>query len=321
MGIREHGRGFARRGDEQRLSDSIDALQIEPSESTLFGQQDEVLGVLRLPVSARDADGNRTAAPPPDCVKLIVLPSGGQESSQFAVDYEVSETDPYVGIITLKSTGLSREDVLPGMYEVLLVAGELQETVLFTVSGPPDTLSIECDALPNEIENGAVVTATATVTDRAGNPVADGTEVNFSTGGTLTLERIGVDEPVATVRGVAEAQYVIRSDAGSAMIIAAARAASGIAWVAGDDESGIEKGSASGFRSIQAGFASWQARDNAMASEVFDDIAKHGIVALQLWNDRDGEGFWERYAKVGGQRIPGSVDFEIRLGDVLYLSG
>ena len=317
MGIRPQRKD----GGGERLPKQIAEIAIEQSMSTLSGQQDELLGVLRLAVSAVDAVGIRTAAPPANCVDLSVHTSDGHETKLIAVEYEVSETDPHIGFITLKSTSWSRSETAPGEYHVALRAGQLRATVPFVVSGPPAALDVECDALPHEVETGALITATATVTDCNGNPVADGTAVEFSTGGSLALERIGAVDAVATTRGIAEAKYVARSEEGAALIIAAARAASGIVWIAGRERSEAESGSASGLRSIQAGFASWQARGSVMASDVFDEIAKHGIVALQLWNDRDGEGFWERYAKVGGKRIPGSVDFEIRPGDVLYLSG
>ena len=62
-------------------------------------------------------------------------------------------------------------------------------------------------------------------------------------------------------------------------------------------------------------FASWSGEGSVSASELLAGIA--GATGV-LYYDGDS---WQRYAVDDGQVVPGSRDFTVRDGDVIWISG
>jgi predicted extracellular nuclease len=97
-----------------------------------------------------------------------------------------------VATVTLSST-------LPGVATVTATVGSVSATVevTFTVGAPANVTLV---ALPSTLPVGSLSTLTATVTNQFGNPVADGTTVNFTTSlGTLSGSSATTVNGVATV--------------------------------------------------------------------------------------------------------------------------
>jgi adhesin/invasin len=135
-----------------------------------------------LTATATDQFGNPVA----DGVVVSFTTSFGALSDNSAT------TVNSVATATLSST-------LPGTAVVTATVGSLSATALVTFTpGVPANLSLI--AAPGALQVGNLSALTATATDQFGNPVADGTLVNFST-------NLGVATPTvaATVNGVATA--------------------------------------------------------------------------------------------------------------------
>ena len=64
------------------------------------------------------------------------------------------------------------------------------------------------------------------------------------------------------------------------------------------------------------GFASWLSEQTISASELFSALNEAGATAIHVWNGTS----WVRYSVVDGNEVPGSVDFMVNLGNVLYIS-
>jgi len=65
-----------------------------------------------------------------------------------------------------------------------------------------------------------------------------------------------------------------------------------------------------------SGFVSWLAEGSTNASTLFAALSDAGATAIHLWNGSA----WVRYSVVDGSQVPGSVDFEVNRGDVLFIS-
>jgi adhesin/invasin len=135
-----------------------------------------------LTATATDQFGNPVA----DSIVVSFTTSLGALSSNSATTVNGAAT------ATLSST-------LPGTALVTATVGSLNATAQVTFTpGVPANLSLI--AAPGALQVGNLSALTATATDQFGNPVADGTLVNFST-------NLGVATPTvaATVNGVATA--------------------------------------------------------------------------------------------------------------------
>ena len=64
------------------------------------------------------------------------------------------------------------------------------------------------------------------------------------------------------------------------------------------------------------GLATWLSGHSTTASALFVALSPNGAIALFVW---DGS-IWARYSIVAGDLVPGSIDVEIKLGDILYIT-
>jgi len=64
------------------------------------------------------------------------------------------------------------------------------------------------------------------------------------------------------------------------------------------------------------GIATWLSEHSTTASALFAALSPNGAIAIFVW---DGS-FWAPYSLVGGRLVPGSLNVEIRHGDILYIT-
>ena len=168
---------------------------------------------------------------------------------------------------------------------------------------------------------GDVITVTATVTDKDGNTVSDGTSVMFSASSMTGLAAIGTGHSgKATKNGEASVKYAVVG-AGNSVVSATAGDATGVvvitstAGVAAEEDAEPVDCGLSGLNRL-SGFASWDCDADTTASALFSLLSSRDVTAIHLWNGSS----WVRYSVVDGSEVPGSSDFTITDGDNLYIS-
>ena len=201
-----------------------------------------------------------------------------------------------------------------GEYTIELRAiGETAEQT-FSVGGEPAEVALGEAA--GSTEDGGRLTVTASLTDRDGNPVGDGTPVRWqegSVGSHVVLVQISAES--RTSGGSASATYLVVGR-GTAWV----RASSG---EAGDTRVMFNLGvpppppnPAESLSSRRPGaFAAWLGRGATSASELLAGL--DGIDSITVWRD----GGWLRYEVVDGAAVTGAVDFEVRRGEIVRLGG
>ncbi len=226
-------------------------------------------------------------------------------------------------IVTVEVTDAK---VAPGTYtlEVLLNSKtSSKQTAEFMVSGP--TASIEVSTDKSEASPGEIVTVTAKLTDKDGNPVQDSTtaDVQFTSAGLLELKGLGATTngtvQAKTKDGEAMARFVVAKGSGVAVILVSQGAASGTVSVnaAASEAEVVQPAELSLSCMIRlTGLTTWTCESEAKASEVFGLLSARGASAVHLWN---GEA-WVSYSVVDGQVVPGSSDFSVKRFDSIFIS-
>ena len=206
------------------------------------------------------------------------------------------------------------DDAAPGEYTVTAAIGTATDSATFTVTGSPTNVEVVVDA-PDGTGLGEQLTATATVTDANGNLVAP-TTVEFTVGAGSPATFVGINPK--TKDGVGSRSAVI-TGSGVITVVATAGGVSGVdVIVAGDgaDAGAADEASLDCFSSKLSGFSSWTCDVDSTASEAFTLLEGRGATALHLWNGS----MWLRYAVVDSGEVPGSENFPISDGDILYIS-
>ena len=250
------------------------------------------------------------------------------------------------GIVTVANTAAAGvytvEASLPG------VAGSSSTTEVI-VAGTANSVELAADPDSGDAAEQAVIKVTATVTDKNGANVADGTRVEFTVLGsnlsaigpghsaieTSIQKTLNSDDEVVelsvtsggvkTKDGEASVNFVA-TGAGTAVVSATTEggSASGVLRVsttdsaaeeATEDAMPEEEASVSCLSEL-SGFATWSCGVEADASEIFDMVSARGVSAIHLWNGST----WVRYSVVDDAMVPGSSDFMVTENDILYIS-
>jgi len=226
---------------------------------------------------------------------------------------------------TVTVTAAAASALPAGEYTLRLEATGLKTAeTKFAVAGPPANVEIAPDE-PGGV--GETFGATITVTDADGNSVADGTAVSISVnarntdlGASVRLVNPapGTDGKGATktAGGAAKATFTvigreistINAEAGTASDIAVVNTTAVAAAAVATPSEGLSSKAANGF-------STWSGIGTITASELLADL--EGITSVRLWNGKS----WLPYAQVGGQDVPGALDFDINSGDNLWLGG
>ncbi len=298
-----------------------------PSDCRSAGDQDN-RDVLTLRVTAADAVGNNAAVPTTRYSAVITGADGARvPDSAIAVAWplrkdgdddgtDVSATDP---LDTLNGAPQARLDVnaaetaglVNGEYTLELSAGGIKATQTFRISGGPAAVTLSAPETSPAINSQIILTAA--VADASGEAVPDDTPVrwvNRPIGEAPVLVQLAAEQQ--TVNGKASARYLVIGE-GAAYVTATAGNATDIRLlrIRPSTAPTTPAGWLSHTRPNE--YSAWLGEQEITASELLASLEK--LQAILLWRDNA----WTRYGVAAGQEIPGSMDFQIRLGDVLWL--
>ena len=297
---------------------------------------DDDRDVARFLVTARDADNQEVR--PPDVndrfrwdVTVGSAPGARSVKNQFA-ELTREEQNGEVHLV-LQTTG---EQLDPGEYVLQVRLNRANGTSRLVVAGSPSSLRISVDG---QRLLGGRLTYTVRVRDRRGASVADGTPVTFEAVTTTgrVLAPSGTDS--VTSGGRATARYVVVGT-GRAVVRVCAGAVCEVELVS---VGGVFLPSGGGGGGGGGGappavvtppppppppdpaeqlsartpdtFVQWNGARTVRAAALLD--ALDDIRAVLLWNGN----VWLPYARLGGQELPGSINFIAAKGDTLWLIG
>ncbi len=305
----------------------------EPATSLLNAAtgEDDDRDVLQLTVSAADEGGNAVAVPYRSPHAMIRNAAGATVSSGFSVvwtedgDDEGDEHDRFTRnaaravVATIRATAEPGAPLAAGEYTLELRTAGQRARRTFTVVGPAAAIALS--GPEGALQISEVASFTATVRDADGSPVPDGTRVRWSEEAQAARRTVLVQASAETrtTNGKATASYlpvssgsaVVAATAGDArevalVEVAAASAASVSAMAALTPTEGLserEPGS----------LTAWLGEGRTSASALLDGL--EGVDSILLWQ----YGRWLRYGRSEGRVIPGSIDFVVTAGAILWL--
>ena len=310
------------------LSDATEALlsvNVDgPDEGTDVGEDE--YDTIKLKIAAMDAGGNSVDPATSGYSVQITDPDGKNvNSNRIAYEQPKKEAD---GMFRIKLTGKGTA-ALPlarGEYTAKVSRGTLSDTATFVVAGSPASVEVTADPTSSD-SIGDVISVSISVSDDDGNPVADGTEVKVEVSANTGLAAIGVGHPgsngngrAKTKAGSTSVKYAVVG-AGTSVISASAGNATGVAVVI--STAGVADSADSAERDPRlsdfanggiAGLTSYTGPDTT-ASQLMALLAGR---ATAIWLS-NGDA-WVLYSSVDGSMVPGSVNFTVTSGNVIYIS-
>ena len=310
------------------------------------GENRDDLDQLILSVTAADSAGN--AVPVPADVRLAELrdsagelvwsEAGGATQNGLRIDwpfYERGENDQLLdadrtmrgiqpGLLRDPAGNLQVEididaeaaaPLAAGEYTLELRAGGITATQQITLSGAPAAVSLSKPQGDGVTTQGGEITVTATVTDANGNPVTDGTPVTWAepriTGETAVLVQLSID-PVTT-DGAASASYLVVGS-GASYLRASAGSGADVVLFDAPPPTALPASPAEALtRRAPGGVSVWLGVGQTTASALLADIPHTRSIRTL----RDGQ--WLRYSLTFDGRVtPGSIDFTVYPGDILW---
>ena len=311
--------------------------------NTATGDDDaaETRDRLRLSVSATDASGNKASVPTAPRSTLIKGPNGAviwrssdANNTNFAVAWPLTTTEPdgddegteddIVNVLTadgklqveLDVNAPAATPLKSGAYTLEVTAGSLKAARTFMVSGGPE--SIVFGEPDGELTVGERFTLPVMLSDAAGAAVPDGTMVTF----TLTPNGampvlVELRKKTTTTDGQASVTYQVIS-AGRASVRASAGEAGDVTVISTTDLPAAPAAPTNPADSLSPKmpneYSSWLGEGSTTAAALLDGLGD-GFSTILLWSD----GGWLRYGVTDGRRIPGTLDFEVTRGAVLWL--
>ena len=289
--------------------------------------------VLTLSITAEDKSGNRAVVPttPSDYTVRFKDPDGKTAANVTArVKIDRDENDapkldmdddevlikdaagnPQVEIIV----GDPAADALAtGDYTLEVRIGSKTATQTINVSAGAAAVALSLDGAA---EIGQRVTVTAAITDADGAAVADGTPVTFTEGSAqATPALVRVSAQTKTTDGAASAVYLVVASGTAFVTVGSGDSASDVLLIQTAQPTPEAVPPAESLSSTAANsYSSYMGAAAATASELLAGL--EGLNGILLW---DGSA-WLRYSVVDGREVPGSVNFEITMGAILWLSG
>jgi hypothetical protein len=279
---------------------------------------------VKLQVTAIDTSG-LDADPPTSGVALAITDADGKRvaSTKISASQPAKSAADGKFYITVTGKGSAAAPLTAGEYTVTAKRAKLESSGTFVVAGAPDDVAVSADPGSSDIV-GDIIIVTVVVNDADGNAVADGTSVTFDHSDNTGLAAIGTGhDGKDTKGGSASVKYAVVG-AGTSVISATAGGATGVVVVSSTagqaapvevvEEPDPEP--VDGLSRTQLNnFASWSGEGSVSASELLAGISGASGV---LYYDGDS---WQRYGVLDGQVIPGSRDFTVRDGDVIWISG
>ena len=275
---------------------------------------------IKLQVTAEDSAGN-SAPPPTSGVSIVITdPDGKRQGSSV-----IGRTGPAKGTdgkyyITLTGTGTPAKPLTAGNWTLKATSGKLEAEATFAVAGAPNDVAVTASQTSSDTI-GDVITITASVTDKDGNTVSDGTTVMFSASQNTGLAAIGTGHSgKATKNGEASVKYAVVG-AGHSVVSATAGDATGVVVIdstAGapvQEEAAPTEPSLSDFANGgRPGLTSYTGPDTTASALLALLVGRANAIWLS-----SGDG-WVLYASADGSMVPGSMNFTVTSGDVIYIS-
>ena len=289
---------------------------------------------LRLSVSAQDKSGNK-ADTPTDNPRITIKDPDGETVPEDKIARSFPLTEPAgddedtpPAIISdangnpqleLEVNAPSTAKLKSGEYTVELRTGGKTTTQTFMVSG--DAANIAISEPEGELTVNGQFTLTATLTDADGTTVPDGTPLSFEdmpTGATPVL--VNLSRGSSTKDGQASATYLVIT-AGRGYVTVNSGTASNAALItttaaAAATPTEPTNPADSLSRTRANGFSTWLGEGTTTAAALLEGLG-NGIDTILLWSRSNGQ--WTRYGIADGREIPGSFNFKIAPGAILWL--
>ena len=283
--------------------------------------------LLTLSVAAADQSGSRVDAPTTNLRTRLTGPDGKRVTSGVEVEWPLGGADsPTLDAdrnrqVRVNVNRAAAQPLANGEYTLEVRAGSLTATQTFTVSGGPASLSL--GEIEGTLAEGEQISLTATVLDADGNPVPNDTPIEWSAtdvGTTAVLVQLSAD--AKTTDGKASARWLVlsagstavRAQAGDAADLRLLDVAAAMAAAVAAVEPPEPPNPVDGLVRPTPGFAAWFGEGATTASALLDGLP--GVDSILFWHVNR----WLRYARSNGQTVPGSVNFEVTNGSVLYLA-
>ncbi len=300
---------------------------------------DDARDEIKIAISARDADGN-VARMPADATATVrgidgaVVPAGRLTSEVKCTDEARLRCSVEIAV-----TAPAASPLASGAYVATVTGGGISSAeVGFAAAGPAETVSI---GIPDQLPGlGQPFTATVSVADKAGIPVADGTWVQFMAVGRGSAGASAIlgappetdvdhdgDAETPTVRlrraptknGEAGASVVVVGEGISIFTATAGGKSANVpidTRAVPDEEADPGPAIEYGTPDRQPAASSWATYRGASAATASDllGLAPANASIVWLWNGVE----WIRYGESDGAEVPGSRQFTVTAGDVIW---
>ena len=248
---------------------------------------------------------------------VIIVDSGAASESTHVSTADapvVVEADPALASVSIEVVG---EDHSAGRITVLASLADadgepVEGMVSFyhsgdaTLFGPKDVVTSDGTATAEYDANDDITVLAVSGSHRASVRIAVTSVAEQAAADQAEADRIAQEEADAqaerdriAAEEQAEADRIAQEEADAAAAADAAELAAEVERLSG-----------------MTGFASWLSEQTISASELFSALSEDGATAIHVWNGSS----WVRYSVVDGNEVPGSVDFMVSLGNVLYIS-
>ena len=302
---------------------------------------------LLLAVTATDAAGNSVALPSgarrgqvldPDGKRVasgirVIFPHRGDPNANVGTDNPAITNAAGAQQVRIDVDRAPTNPLASGEYTLELWAGQKKTTRTFIVSGGPVSDGISLSD-PGAVAVGESFTVTATFNDASGAAVPNGTEVDWpeivtASGAGQQVVLTGKD--TRTTDGRASATW-LAVNSGSVVVTAGYECAesvtstgdtavgdcavSGVRLVriTGTEQAAAASNPADDLTSRNpASFSTWLGEGRTNAQELLTRLP--GAGSLLIWLN----GQWVRYGVAEGREIPGSTNFQVQTGAILWI--
>ena len=279
---------------------------------------------LTLAVTAADANGVPVPVPPNASFARLTGPDGASVRQGVALEWPLRNDDgePLLDFhgnrqVRVNVNRAAAQPLANGEYTLEVRAGGLSAEQTFIVSGGAATLTL--GELEGTLAVNEQISLTATVLDAEGQPVPDDTPVEWSAtdvGIAAVLVQLSAD--AVTRNGKASARWLVLTPGSTAVRAMSGAAAAdvrllNVAAAMAAAEPPEPPSPADGLRRRSPGLAAWFGEGTTTAAALLADLP--GVDSILFWSGNR----WLRYALSNGQPTPGSFNFEIPNGAVLYL--
>ena len=293
----------------------------DPTSSVLNTASTDNRDQLTLSVSATDAAGRPAEVPTrrraatvkdPDNAEIAQGASTIQVAWPLVDDGDLPLVDAQGNLQARITVGAAAASALKtGEYTLEVRAGGLKAQKTFTVAG--EAANVEVESSESNYRLNDQFTLTATVTNADGSTVPDGTPVSFTTAEEVTgsARLVQLRGPQGTKNGQASATYVVVAE-GRAWITVSSGAGADV-WSASVGAAAPPPGAAPEL-SGRMGLVSYVGGVPVQASELLR--ALDNVTTIRLHR----AGVWLLYGVIDGRPLPGSEDFTITRGNILWIS-